>query len=373
MNKKNVIVLYGGVSTEHEISKISAATIISNIPEEKYNIIPVYITKEGRWLLYDGSIDNIKNIRWDKLGTQALLSADRINGGLLRIVGEKVKTIPVDVVFPVLHGKNGEDGTIQGLLELSGIPYVGCGVLASALSMDKSCTKIIVKQVGINQAAHLTFTEDEPLEKILKDVRYKIGYPCFVKPSSSGSSVGISRAENKNDLKEAIEKAFEFDGKIIVEKEVIGRELECAVLGTSFEARASQVGEILAGSTFYDYEAKYVNTQSKTVIPAEIPEEVSEKIKKYALKIFKAVNGFGLARVDFFWDEENNSVIFNEINTMPGFTSISMYPKLWEHEGFTLSELLDSLIEMAEDRHVYHNEESIYACAAEKGNSQPRR
>lgn len=369
MNKKTVIVLYGGVSAEHEISKISAASVIANIPEEKYNIIPVYITREGRWLLYDGSIDNIKNIRWDKLGTQALLSADRVNGGLLRIVGEKVKTIPVDIAFPVLHGKNGEDGTIQGLLELSGIPYVGCGVLASAVSMDKSIAKIIISQLGINQAAHLTFTEDEPLEKILKDVRYKIGYPCFIKPSSSGSSIGISRADNKNALKEAVETAFEIDRKIIVEKQIIGRELECAVLGTASGAKASQIGEIISGAEFYDYEAKYESTQSKTIIPANIPAEVSERIRDYALKIFKAVDGFGLARVDFFWDEENDNIIFNEINTMPGFTSISMFSKLWGHEGLQLPELLDTLIEIAEDRYVDRSEESISVTAADKRNS----
>lgn len=351
MNKKNVVVLYGGVSTEHEVSKISAATIISNIPEAKYNIIPVYITTEGRWLLYDGSIDNIKNIRWDKLGTQALLSTDRAYGGLLRIVGEKVKTIPVDVVFPILHGKNGEDGSVQGLLEMSGIPYVGCGILASAISMDKTFTKIIVKNIGINQAAHLSFTENDNTDKILKAARYKIGYPCFVKPARSGSSVGISRAENKAELNEAIENAFNFDSKIIIEKEIKGRELECAIIGYGPDnVRASQVGEIIAGSTFYDYDAKYVNQQSKTIIPAGIPEEVSEKIRSLALKIFMAVDGYGLARVDFFWDEESNSVIFNEINTMPGFTSISMYQKLWEHEGVDLPELLDELIEMAELR-----------------------
>jgi len=351
MNKKNVAVLYGGVSKEHEISKVSAANIIANIPEEKYNIIPVYITKEGRWLLYDGSIDNIKNIRWDKLGTQTLLSPDRVHGGLLRIVGEKVKIIPVDVVFPVLHGENGEDGSVQGLLELSGIPYVGCGVLACALFMDKSVTKTFVKQLGINQAAHLTFTlRDEPAA-IIKSARYKIGYPCFVKPARAGSSIGVNRAENKKELEKALECAFSFDRKIIIEKEVKGREFECAVvtLGCD-EIKASGVGEIVAGAAFYDYEAKYVNPDSKTVIPADIPDEISDKIREYAVKIFNAADGFGLARVDFFWDEANGNIVFNELQPMPGFTPISMYQKLWEKEGLFLPELLDILIETAATR-----------------------
>jgi len=351
MNKKNVIVLYGGVSAEHEISKISAANIISNIPEEKYNIIPVYITKDGRWLLYDGSIDNIRNIRWDKLGTPAFLSPDRVNGGLLRIVGEKVKAIPIDVVFPVLHGKNGEDGNVQGLFELSGIPYVGCGVLASAVMMDKSVMKLIVNKLGINQAAHITFTGSCDFKDILKAARYKIGYPCFVKPACSGSSVGISTANNKKALEDALRMAFNFDRKVIVEKEVKGRELECALLSVNYDdVKASGVGEVIPDGEFYDYEAKYISQQSKTIIPADIPEEVSEKIRDYAVKIFKAIDGFGLARADFFWDEANNTVIFNEINSMPGFTAISMYSKLWEQEGHSLPEVLDILLESAENR-----------------------
>ncbi|MDR1689009.1 MAG: D-alanine--D-alanine ligase [Clostridiales bacterium] len=348
MNKKNVMVLFGGVSTEHDISKISAASVIANIPEEKYNVIPVYITKEGRWLLYDGSADNIKNIRWDKLGTQAILSADRENGGLLRLVGGKVKSIPVDIAFPVLHGKNGEDGSIQGLLEMSGIPYVGCGVLASAIAIDKAFTKSVVSRLGIKQAAHLVFTDDMETDEALKNIRYKIGYPCFVKPARAGSSVGINRAENKKSLCQALVTAFLHDRKIVVEKEVKGRELECAVLGDKISGfEATSVGEILSGAAFYDYDAKYRSNKSKQVVPAEIPDEVSEKIREYSLQIFEAIDGFGLARVDFFWDEDTGKIIFNEINTMPGFTQISMYAKLWENDGVSIEDILDFLIEEA--------------------------
>jgi D-alanine-D-alanine ligase len=347
--KKNVLVLFGGCSTEHEVSKVSAYTVIANIPEEKYNVIPVYITKEGRWLLYDGSIDNLRNVPWEKFGTSAVLSPDRVNRGLLRIVGDKVKYIPVDVVFPVLHGAFGEDGTIQGLLELSGLQYVGCGVLASAICMDKAYTKIIAEHIGMAQAEYVVLHtwDQENTDAGLKKARHKIGYPCFVKPANTGSSIGISKAKNKKELTAAIEAARSLDPKVIIEKAIVGRELECAVLGHNSDVKASVVGEIIPAGEFYDYDAKYNNNDSKTIFPAEIPEESTEEIRRKAVEIFKAVDGKGLARVDFFLENETNSVIFNEINTIPGFTSISMYPALWQSADLPLPNLIDRLIEIA--------------------------
>ncbi|MDR3239757.1 MAG: D-alanine--D-alanine ligase [Clostridiales bacterium] len=350
MNKKNLLVLFGGCSPEHDVSKVSALTIIANISEEKYNVIPVYITKEGKWLLYDGSIDNLRNVPWEKFGTPAALSPDRVNKGLLRIVGNKIKYIPVDAAFPALHGRNGEDGTIQGLLELCGIPYVGCGVLASALAMDKAFTKIIAARIGLNQLDYLTLNrwDLESEEEILKKIRYKIGYPCFVKPANAGSSLGISKAANKKELSEAIQLALEFDDKLVIEKAVSGRELECAVLGPRGGAQASVVGEILpAASSFYDYDAKYNNSESKTLVPADISPETAAEIQRRAVQMFQAVDGKGLARVDFFLENETGRVIFNEMNTMPGFTPISMYPMLWRASGIPTPDLVDRLIEIA--------------------------
>lgn len=346
MNQKNVLLLFGGCSPEHEISAASAATVVQHM--ESYNIIPVRITREGKWLLYDGKLDNFKNIDWEKFGTPAILSPDRVNKGLLRIVGDKVKTLPVDVVFPLLHGENGEDGSIQGLCQLAGIPYVGCGVLASAVAMDKTFTKLVARSLNIPQAEYRVFTQDqlEDLDAVMKTIRYQIGYPCFIKPAVSGSSIGISRASNKTELKEALINAAQYSSKIIAERMVRGREIECGVLGVGMETEASVPGEIIPDGVFYDYEAKYVKEGSATTVPAELPPETAEQIRRMAVDIFKAIDGRGLARVDFFV-EETGRVVFNEINTMPGFTAISMYPKMWNAAGLSLPELIDRLIEIA--------------------------
>jgi len=349
MDKKNVLILFGGVSPEHEISKISVETVIKALPEEKYHIVPVYITPEGKWLLYDGTIDRVKNVAWEKFGTPAILSPDRVNKGLLRIVGDKVKTIPVDVVFPVLHGENGEDGTIQGLCALADIPCVGCGVLSSAVSMDKTIMKVIASQIGLKQAKYLAFHkhELEDADEAAKLVRYQLGYPCFVKPACAGSSVGISKASNKKELLAAFDMALQISNKIVVEKAVKGRELETAVLGDITEVEvAPLVGEIVAAAEFYNYDAKYNNAESKTLVPAPIPDEIAEKTREMAAAMFKAVNGSGMARIDFFLDE-NDEIIFNEINTVPGFTSISMFAMLWAASGMPWPEVLDYLIEIA--------------------------
>ena len=348
MDKKNVLVLFGGASPEHEISKISADTVIKHLSEEKYHVIPVYITREGQWLLYDGTIDHIKNIAWEKFGTPAVLSPDRINRGLLRIVGDKVKTIPVDVVFPVLHGENGEDGTIQGLCALANVPCVGCGVLSSAVCMDKVFMKIIASHTGLPQTKYLVIPryELDYLDSVTKKIRYHIGYPCFIKPAKAGSSIGITKATNKKEVLEGLQIASAFSDKIIVEKAVDGREIECGVIGGGLDIRVSIPGEVVPAAEFYDYDAKYNNIESKTIVPAPIPEDIVKLTQQMAADIFRAVDGNGLARVDFFLDETNN-VIFNEINTVPGFTGISMFSMAWEASGISQSNLLDILIEIA--------------------------
>ena len=347
LNKKTVVVLFGGQSSEHEISRISASTIISNIDTSKYYVIPLGITQEGKWMIYNGPVDNIKNGEWEKFGTAATISPDAGQKSILKIVGTKVKEIPVDVAFPVLHGKYGEDGTIQGLFEMAQIPYVGCGVLASAVSMDKAVTKIIAKEVKINQAKYLVVNKSEIEKKrIVAKIEKKLSYPCFVKPANAGSSVGITKAHNKDELIEGLKLAAIHDKKIIIEEAVAGRELECSVLGNEHVV-VSSVGEILPAAEFYDYDAKYNNSESKTIIPAELDEKIVKQVQKAAIKVFKAVGGSGLARVDFFVEKDTNKVIFNEINTLPGFTSISMYPKLWEDVGMPIETLIDELIELA--------------------------
>ena len=350
MNKLNVAILFGGCSSEHEISKESADTIISNISHTKYNVIPIYISKDGKWFLYDGNIHNIKNIDFEKLGTPTIISTDRSRKGLIRIVGEKFKHLKVDVFFPVLHGKNGEDGVLQGVFETSGIPYVGCGVLSSAVAMDKVFAKMIVNNIDVLQAPFLFFKKEdlENTEQIVKEVRNTIGYPCFVKPASSGSSIGISKAKNKKQLLEALNTAITYDNKVIVEKFIKGRELECAVLGTGgLDTKASLVGEIDTNEEFYSFDAKYNNMESRNIIPAQISEEISKQIQESSLKIFKLLDGKGLSRIDFFLEDSTNKVIFNEINTFPGFTGISMYPMLCKSMGYDIEALIDKLIEIA--------------------------
>jgi D-alanine-D-alanine ligase len=348
MKRKTVIVLFGGQSSEHEVSRMSATTMLNALDSEKYQVIPVGITKEGQWLIYTGPTEHISTGQWEKYATPAILSPDAKQKALLKIVNGHVKVIPVDVVIPALHGAWGEDGTIQGLLEMARIPYVGCGVLASSVCMDKVFTKIVAKNSLIPQAKYIWFYKDEfdQMDKLVERVEKKLGFPCFVKPANTGSSVGISKVKDKADLSKALQLAAEYDRKIIVEEAIIGREFECAVLGNE-EPLVSGVGEVLAAAEFYDYDAKYNNSESRTVIPAPITAEEEKTIRKIAAKIFQAVDGSGLARVDFFMEEETGRVLFNEINTMPGFTSISMYPMLWEEAGIKKGELMDRLIELA--------------------------
>ena len=353
MGKKVIAVLFGGRSSEHEISKISAATIMQNINSDKYTVIPIYITKEGKWLLYDGPIENISRGNWEKFAATAVLSPDSSQKGILRIVGDKVKLIPVDLIFPVLHGLNGEDGTIQGLFELTGIPYVGCGVLSSAVCMNKAYTKIIVDTLGIDQAKYTVIYRnelEENIEECIDKVESICGYPCFVKPACAGSSVGITKAHNRDELVDGLWTASKEDRTIVIEENITGAELECAVLGNR-DVKASAVGQILAAAEFYDYDAKYNNKDSRTVIPAPIPSEKAEEIREKSVRIFKALDGMGLSRVDFFMEEGTNRIIFNEINTLPGFTSISMYPMLFAELGIPVEELVDKLIELGLSRY----------------------
>lgn len=347
MAEKNIVVIMGGRSSEHEVSLVSAATVVENINTEVYNVIMVGITKDGQWKLIE-SLDKVRDGSWVQGHTQAILSPETGKGELILMQKDRVDTVHVDVVFPVLHGMNGEDGTLQGLLELAQIPYVGCGVLASACSMDKFYTKIIVDAIGIRQAKFVGVRRGEltDMDEVVSRVEKELDYPVFVKPSKAGSSQGVSKAEDREGLVAALRLAAQHDSKILVEENIVGRELECAVLGGA-EAKASGVGEILAADTFYSYEAKYNNEDSRTVVGPELPEGRTEEIRWDAEAIFKALDCYGLSRVDFFLTKDTEEVVFNEINTLPGFTAISMYPMLWEAEGVDKKELIQRLIDLA--------------------------
>ena len=347
MKKIKVGVIFGGQSTEHDVSVVSGSSVIKNLNKEKYEIYPIYISKKGEWFHY---IKPVQDIEIFEIGEQPK--------ELEKISNEFEILKQQDIIFPVLHGLYGEDGTIQGLLELLKVPYVGCKVLASGICMDKVYAKMIFEKAHINQAKAVvinakngyTYVDEElnnistNLEGICDIVNKKLKYPVFVKPSNSGSSVGVSKAENDEELKNSIQEAAKYDTEILIEQGINGKEIECAVLGID-NVEASCVGQILSADEFYDYDSKYKNAESKTIIPADVSKEISEKIRKTAIKAFKAVKGSGLARVDFFVDKETNEIYLNEINTMPGFTNISMYPKLWENCGLPYSNLLDKLIE----------------------------
>lgn len=354
MEKKNIAVIFGGRSSEHDVSCVSVLTIIKALDMSKYNPYLIGITKEGTWLLAD-DVAAIESGSWRSSNKNAIISPDT-KGEIIISSNEngtyKIENIKLDVIFPVLHGMYGEDGTIQGLFEMAGVPYVGCGVLASAVAMDKFYTKLIVDTLGIRQARYVPVLKNElsDMTKVTGRVERELEYPVFVKPSKAGSSQGVSKAENREGLIKALNIAAEHDYKILVEETIVGRELECAVLGHDKTTIASGVGEILAAAEFYDYDAKYNNADSKTVIGPDLPSGVEDEIREKAVKIFNALDGFGLSRVDFFMEDNTNSVVFNEINTLPGFTSISMYPMLWEAKGYDINKLVETLIEMSEER-----------------------
>lgn len=352
IDKLTVAVIFGGQSSEHDVSCVSGATIMKAVDTEKYEMVLIGITKDGRWLLAD-SIADVESGSWRNSKIQAILSPDERDHGLILTEGEKVSRKKIDVIFPVLHGMYGEDGTIQGLFELSRIPYVGCGVLASSVSMDKWYTKIVVDDLNIRQAKYVPVShlDMKDVEACVRKVENTLDYPVFVKPSKAGSSVGVNKALDRESLITALKEALKHDIHILVEETIVGRELECAVLG-GYEPTASGVGEVLSAEEFYTYDAKYNNQASKTDLHPVFPEGKLEEIQADAVKIFKALDCFGCARVDFFMEKNTNEVVFNEINTMPGFTSISMYPMLWNEMGVDNKELVDQLISQAFERYV---------------------
>ena len=354
MNKLKVGVIFGGISTEHDVSKVSGTSVISNLNKEKYDILPIYIDKKGNWHIYDKNINDIQILDIDSNIEEEIKPVSNIEDILKSL----------DVVFPVLHGLGGEDGSIQGLFELLNVPYVGCGILASSVGMDKVYSKIIFEKAEIKQAkyeyirsfndkyiyVYKNFNEEIiNIDEVVEKINNNLKYPMFIKPSNSGSSVGINKANNLEELKKSIEYASKFDKKILIEEGLIGKEVECAVLGNE-EVIASCIGEIKPAEDFYTFDAKYKNQESKVLIPAELSKEMSEKIRKLAIKAFKAIDGKGLSRVDFFANESTNEIYINEINTLPGFTTISMYPKLFEQVGIKYSDLLDKLINLALER-----------------------
>lgn len=361
--KLNLLVLFGGKSTEHEISCLSVASILRVINKDKYNISVVGITKRGKWILTEATADEIEKGDWIKHRDNLVVNIRF--GDEITLVGEKIiesensedtatRRIDVDCVFPVLHGQNGEDGTIQGMLEIMGLPYVGCKTLSSAVCMDKAMTKKVIENSGkINQTKYLITSRKDfmtnPFGELERIHRYfEKDYPIFVKPSNGGSSLGISKVKEKDQLFEAIKMAAEMDGTVVIEKGVIGKEIEVAVLG-NISIKSTNPGEILSSNTdIYDYEAKYHSNKSRTQMVDYISEDLKKEIRNQAEYIYRELNCKGLARVDFFLTE-NNQLVFNEINTMPGFTKISMYPKMWESMGLEYEELIDKLIDLALD------------------------
>ena len=347
---KNILILFGGKSSEYEVSLQSAYSVIMNIPKDRYSVTLMGITKDGTWLLYEGAADKIPSGEWfNDNCAKAAVSCDFGESCINVFRGNGIEKIKVDACFPVLHGKNGEDGTVQGLLELAGIPYVGCRTLASAMCMDKGVTNMTADYANIPQAGWLSILNDdyyEDKDTFVDACIEKLGLPVFIKPANAGSSVGISKAKTREEIFSAMDVAFKEDSKVVAEENIDGREVECAVLGNSNPA-ASVIGEIKPESEFYDYEAKYVNGTSKLCIPAEIDETKSEEIRALAVKAYKAMGCTGLSRVDFFIRNSDGKVLFNEINTLPGFTSISMYSKLFDASGVSYGELIDRLINLA--------------------------
>ena len=350
MNKLKLGVIFGGVSSEHDVSIVSGTSVIKNLNKEKYEILPIYISKEGKWYIYTKATEEI----------DILTIGEEIEEK--QVIDNLEKTLRnLDVVFPVLHGLGGEDGSVQGIFELFNVPYVGCGILASSVGMDKAYTKIIFDKANIKQAKYeyirkynenFIYVDKEfnetilGLEEVSKVIEKSIKYPMFVKPSNSGSSVGINKAHNIEELKNAIEYAAKYDKKVLIEEGIEGKEVECAVLGNE-EVISSCVGEVIPAEEFYSFDAKYKNSASKILIPADLPKEMSNEIRRLAIKAFKAIDGKGLSRVDFFANEKTEEIYISEINTLPGFTQISMYPKLFENVGIPYSELLDKLINLA--------------------------
>lgn len=349
MNKINVLIMFGGVSGEYEVSLLSASSVINNIPKDKYNVIMLGITKDGKWYLFENEdLELIQKDNWqdEAYTTPAYLLPDRSVKGIVvkRESGDEI--IPIDVVFPVLHGQNGEDGAMQGLFQLADIPFVGCDMTSSVVSMDKIFTNTVADNSNIRQAKWIYTTKgDYNQDEFIADAEEKLGYPCFIKPAVAGSSVGITKASNREEFIKGMELAFSVCRRVLVEEGINGHEVECAVLGND-NPISSEVGQIVACNDFYDYEAKYITGTSALYIPAKIDEDTRLKIRELSIKVFKAMGCRGLSRIDFFVEKDSGEIYFNELNTLPGFTSISMYPKLFAHSGIAYPDLLDKLIQL---------------------------
>jgi len=361
MRKKiRIGLIFGGRSGEHEVSLLSAQSVMGAIDRDKYEIVPIGITKEGRWLAAGDPMKALTSGEAAQSNPAALL-AEPSQRGLMRLEDQEkeqalkaIQVSQIDVAFPILHGPYGEDGTVQGLLELASIPYVGAGVLASAVGMDKVVFKDVARAHGLPVVSYVAVKrkewEREP-EQVLARVESGLGYPCFVKPANLGSSVGINKAHNRTELRQALDEAARYDRKLLVELAIDAREIEVSVLGND-EPIASVPGEILPSREFYDYAAKYKDAESELLIPAPIPPETAEQVRELARRTYLAIDCAGMARVDFLLDRQTNEVYLNEVNTLPGFTSISMYPKLWEATGISYQELIERLVELALERHA---------------------
>ena len=354
--KWRVGIIFGGRTGEHEVSVASARSIIAAIDKNHYDIIPIAITRDGAWLpgVAPSTLLAPGEEIVDEFGT-ILPSEGETVSSLAAIQSQQVALGMVDVVFPVLHGTYGEDGAVQGLLEMAGIPYVGCGILGSALGMDKDKAKLLFQLAGLPVVPWITVTRHEvetALDEIVARTEDRFGYPVFVKPANMGSSVGVGKAHDAAELRATLLTAARYDRRILIEESINCREIECAVLGND-EPLASVVGEILPSNDFYDYEAKYLDGgASRLVIPADVPAEISTSIRSMAVTAFATLDLSGLSRVDFFLERETDRIFINEVNTLPGFTEISMYPKLWEASGLSYPELLDRLVQLALERHA---------------------
>lgn len=350
--KLNVAVIFGGKSGEHEVSLMSATNVINAMDKSKYDIYMIGITKKGQWMLYEGPVEKLQDGSWEAVarGLDNRQLIDLVLGSML----EENHKSKIDVIFPVLHGPNGEDGTIQGFFEMLDIPYVGCGVIGSALGMDKAISKQLFIDAGLKVADYdvsYKYEIQEKLQAVIERIESKFAYPVFVKPVNMGSSVGITKAHDRKELEKGLQEAAKYDRKLLVEEFINGREIECAVLGNN-HPEATGAGEIIPSKEFYDYEAKYFDDGKSTlVIPAKLTEEQQKAIGEAAIKAFKALDCCGMSRVDFFLEKTTGEIYINEINTIPGFTRISMYPKLWDVAGLSYGKLIDKLIELALDRH----------------------
>lgn len=365
-NKIRVALLFGGKSGEHEVSLLSARSVMKAIDPQKYEVLPIRIHKSGEWSIDEASLQLLN----ERSGKNVELPSSTLNYQVMNLkqdIGEIIQPFPsllnseIDVIFPLLHGPNGEDGTIQGLLQLAGKAYVGAGVLASAVGMDKVMMKRVFAEAGLPQGDFVGYLRSEieqRLDEVVDEIEQRFGFPCFVKPANLGSSVGISKARNRGQLVEALQLACRYDRKIVIEQFINAREIEIAVLGND-NPIVSVIGEIVTSHEFYDYTAKYTDGKSELIIPAVVEAETVTKIETLAKKAFAAIDGAGLARVDFFLEKETGEVYINEINTMPGFTIYSMYPLLWQHTGLSYTELIDRLIQLALQRHEDINRSEI--------------